>query len=250
LDYLLLLLKTILLLGFIDSVVGKAIPLPFPFPADSPPAPATTPPAPINPDPPKGALPVPGDPVKNLNKNWFLTYLTEDQPDDNCVFYCRISPAARDWVKQHPPLRTIWETYPKFIFVDEEEPRKSFADADEELDATDEDGYPLTPNLNKYAAMSSEAYAERCRGTTVHLLLDEDIGIPEKCIWNSEEKAALKRGSVKKVIEITFEKKTMKEKSRREYLLACDPVPEVDPSKRSVTRLGLDARTTCPPLGP
>jgi len=65
LDYLLLLLISTLLLGSIDSVTGKAIPLSFLFPAD-------------NPLLPLGALPIPDDPVKNINKDWFLLYLTVD----------------------------------------------------------------------------------------------------------------------------------------------------------------------------
>ena len=202
-DCLLLLITSILLLGSIDSVTGKAIPLPFPFPAD-------------NPLPPPGALPIPDDPVKNINKDWFLSYLTVDQPKDNCVFYCRITDQAREWVELNPPLRTLWETYPAFLFQSSEEPRKSFLQADAVSGATGQDA---NRNRNKYAAMSSEAYAERCRGTSVYLLLDEEIGIPEQCIWNSEEKEAIQRGTdkIEKVIEITFEAGTIKEKSRREY---------------------------------
>ena len=219
LGYLLPLLTSTLLLGFIGSVTGKAIPLPFPFPANNPP-PDTS----YNPPAPAGALPIPADPVNNINKDWFLSYLTKDQPENNCVFYCRITERARDWIKLNPPLRTIWETYPKFLFVDFEEPRKSFLDADTEADIRDDNGNRQYPNLNKYAAMSSEAYAERCLGTTVHLLLDEDIGIPEQCIWNSEEKNALQRepNPIQKVIEITFWADTIAGKSRREYALTED----------------------------
>ena len=211
-----LLLTSTLLLGFIDSVIGKAIPLPFPFPADnSPPDTSYNPPAPA------GALPIPANPL-NINKDWFLSYLTKDQPENNCVFYCRITTGARDWIKLNPPLRTIWETYPKFLFTDKEEPRKSFIDADTEAET--QSGEKVYVNKNRYAAMSSEAYAERCLGTTVYLLLDESIGIPEQCIWNSEEKKALQRepNPIQKVIEITFEVGTIIEKSRREYALAED----------------------------
>lgn len=226
LGYLLPLLTSILLLGFIDSVIGKAIPLPFPFPADnSPPDTSYNPPA------PEGALPIPANPL-NINKDWFLSYLTKNQPENNCVFYCRITNPARDWIKLNPPLRTIWETYPAFLFLDDKEPRKSFADADKQARA--QSGKEEYPNLNRYAAMSSEAYAERCLGTTVHLLLDENIGIPEQCIWNSEEKVALLRepNPIQKVIEITFKAGTMIEKSRREYALAEDEPasPSTSPS--------------------
>jgi len=69
--------------------------------------------------------------------------------------------------------------------------------------------------------MSSEAYAERCRGTSVYLLLDEEIGIPEQCIWNSEEKEAIQRGTdkIEKVIEITFKAGTITEKLRKNIRL-------------------------------
>jgi len=216
LGYLLPLLISTLLLWFIDSVTGKAIPLPFPFPADNPP-PDTS----YNPPPPEGALPIPADPVKDINKDWFLSYLTKNQPENNCVFYCRITRAAREWVKENPPLRTIWETYPAKFFETTEEPRKFFYSADLQAGTKIK---PVYQNRNRYAAMSSEAYAERCLGTTVHLLLDEDIGVPEQCIWNSEEKVALLRepNPIQKVIEITFKAGTFTEKSRREYALAED----------------------------
>lgn len=249
LGYLLPLLISTLLLGFIDSVTGKAIPLPFPFPANNPP-PDTS----YNPPAPPGALPIPDDPVKNINKDWFLSYLTKDQPENNCVFYCRITSGARDWIKLNPPLRTIWETYPGFLFVDEEEPRKSFFDADTE--AGTQSGKKVYANRNRYAAMSSEAYAERCLGTTVYLLLDEDIGIPEQCIWNSEEKKALQRepNPIQKVIEITFEAGTITEKSRREYALAEDEPCAANPSpngKRDLSCLASFSSTisTITPVG-
>jgi hypothetical protein len=221
LDYLLLFLTAALFLAFTPPAAGKAIPVPAPFPADNPlqgasPAPAI----PYNPPPPVDALGIPPIPLSDIDKDWFLSQLVKPQPENNCVFYCHITNQAQRWVKAHPPLRTIWETYPAVIFQDDNEPRKYFLEADEPLPKGE------TPNAFRYAALSSQAYASECRGT-VYLLLDEKQGKKPGCIWDTEESKEIKRdgGAANKIITIILEAGTITEKSRSEDNFRSGPQP-------------------------